>query len=215
MTATAVQTVSYLMPFVGTPYVYGGEGDEPGQGLDCSRLMQDAMVFAGWPDFPRTTTTQYFDSGFQQLPSGTPLELGDLIYLQVNADGGEPPQHVGMYVGNGQYIEAPETGEDVKIAPVPATAGEFVYGLLRPAYASAPQKPPTAPTPLPQEVLNMADIAISADGNTVTGIRSDGHLIVATSTGGAAGWNNASLSDLTDRGQATDAAGGPWTFPTT
>ncbi len=64
------------------------------------------------------------------------------------------------------------------------------------------------PTPLPEE-LDM--IAISQDGKTLAGVRTDGHLIVAT-VGPSGTYNDGGLVDLSDRGGAVNPAGGPWTF---
>ncbi len=74
--------------------------------------------------------------------------------------------------------------------------------------------PTPAPTPIPTPTTeDPMNPAISEDGTVLAAIRSDGHLVVFSAPGG--NYANASITDLTDRGQATDAAGGPWTFPTT
>jgi cell wall-associated NlpC family hydrolase len=105
---------------LGTPYQYGGSctdphGADPSGWCDCSSLVQMAWAAAG-VSLPRTT--------YQQVYSGTPvtsvsqLQPGDLIFIP-GADGTVvSPGHVGMYVGDGLLINAPETGQVVQFATV-------------------------------------------------------------------------------------------------
>jgi hypothetical protein len=89
------------------------------------------------------------------------------------------------------------------------TSGQLVRACIPRALQalglSQPTNPPTDPKELPMA------LAISADGKTVAGVRTDGHLIVATA-GPSGSFTDAALVDLSDRGQAVDAQGGPWTF---
>ena len=90
---------------IGVPYVWGGTS--PGAGLDCSGFTQWAYKQVG-VNLPRTT--------YDQINVGTPiynqsdLQVGDLIFPSVG--------HVGLYLGDGQMIHAPQSGDVVKIAPV-------------------------------------------------------------------------------------------------
>jgi len=84
-------------------------GDYYSVGFDCSGLMMYAFAAAGiyLPHF----------SGYQYT-SGTQVPLsrmqpGDMIFY---GDGGS--EHVALYMGNGKMIEAPESGEVVKVSPV-------------------------------------------------------------------------------------------------
>jgi peptidoglycan DL-endopeptidase CwlO len=92
---------------IGVPYVWVGES--PGHGFDCSGLVQWAWRQAG-VDLPRTAAAQY-----DAIPhvSLSDLQPGDLLFW---GDGGI--SHVGMYVGGGDIINAPETGELVRIEPI-------------------------------------------------------------------------------------------------
>ncbi len=89
----------------GAPYIWGAEG--PGA-FDCSGLVLWAYHQAG-VILPR--------SSWQQARVGTPvvsgLKPGDLIALY------EPVSHIGMYVGDGLYVNAPQAGDVVKVARVP------------------------------------------------------------------------------------------------
>jgi cell wall-associated NlpC family hydrolase len=65
---------------------------------------------------PRTT--------FQQVYAGTAvysfsdLMPGDLLFITPGSDGtAEDPGHVGMYLGQGMVIQAPQTGEDIEVTP--------------------------------------------------------------------------------------------------
>jgi peptidoglycan DL-endopeptidase CwlO len=94
---------------LGVPYVWGGE--TPGVGFDCSGLTQWAWGEAG-VSIPRTAQDQ-----FDAIPqvSLSDLEPGDLLFWGY---GTGDIYHVAMYVGGGEVIQAPETGEDVSISPI-------------------------------------------------------------------------------------------------
>lgn len=111
--------VDWALAQVGTPYIWGGE--TPGVGFDCSGLVQAAYKAAGIT-LPRVAQDQY-DAG-PSLPPDSPLEPGDLVFF-----GGSTSDvtHVGIYVGNGQMVDAPHTGADVRVESFPATVGS-VWG---------------------------------------------------------------------------------------
>jgi peptidoglycan DL-endopeptidase CwlO len=89
----------------GAPYIWGAEG--PGT-FDCSGLVMWAYRQAG-VDLPRVA----FDQARVGTPVVTGLLPGDLIALYW------PVSHIGIYVGNGLYINAPQSGDVVKVARVP------------------------------------------------------------------------------------------------
>jgi cell wall-associated NlpC family hydrolase len=78
------------------------------------RLVMMAYRAAG-VSLPRTT--------FQQVYAGTAvysfsdLMPGDLLFTPGSDGTAENPGHVGMYVGQGLVIQAPQTGEDIEITP--------------------------------------------------------------------------------------------------
>jgi cell wall-associated NlpC family hydrolase len=89
----------------GAPYIWGAEG--PGT-FDCSGLVMWAYRQAG-VGLPRVA----FDQARVGTPVTSGLLPGDLIALYW------PVSHIGIYVGNGLYINAPQSGDVVKVARVP------------------------------------------------------------------------------------------------
>lgn len=90
--------VGIAAQYLGVPYVWGGTTPA---GFDCSGLVQYVFRQAGI-SLPRTT--------YGQINCGTPIPLsqvqpGDLLFWG--------DYHVGIYAGNGQYIHAPQPGQNV------------------------------------------------------------------------------------------------------
>lgn len=89
----------------GIQYTWGGTS--PKTGFDCSGLMQYAYGKAGI-NIPRTTYAQL--AALKPVTGGPKSwQPGDLIYLN-NGD------HVGMYIGNNQVVQAPHTGTNVQVS---------------------------------------------------------------------------------------------------
>lgn len=194
------------------PYVFGGTSLKTG--ADCSGVIYAALIAVGVKSPARTSQAQF--AAWAHAPGPA---YGVAVFFNVPSDGPPQPQHVGVCLTGSTMFQEPHTGLDAEITNIPNIPGvESIMGYrYLPVSYGTPNPPPPGSTPpahLPQEFKDMADIAISADGTTVAGIRSDGHLIVAKGGPTAADWNNASLSDITDRGVATNPQGGPWTFPT-
>lgn len=90
------QIVSYAKQFIGTPYQMGGESSK---GFDCSGLVQTVFAHFGI-SLPRTAADQ---AQIGQTIAKSNLQPGDLVFF--NTDGQEI-SHVGIYVGNSQFISA-------------------------------------------------------------------------------------------------------------
>lgn len=101
---TGSDLVSTAFKYLGVPYVWGGSS--PSSGFDCSGFTQYVYREAGI-DISRTTYTQITE-GY----AVTDLQPGDLVFFGPYSS----PYHVGMYIGNGQYIHAPTEGDVVKVA---------------------------------------------------------------------------------------------------
>jgi len=121
-TAQGLAALRYAESQIGVPYVWGGE--TPGQGFDCSGLVQWAWGKAGI-QIPRTTETQW--PAMVHVPL-TALQPGDLLFYY-NLDGDHAVDHVVMYAGSGPWgvdtiIAAAHTGTNVSLAPL------FTSGLI-------------------------------------------------------------------------------------
>ena len=90
------RVVQAALGFQGVPYVFGGTSPN---GFDCSGFTRYIFAQAGI-DLPRTADAQY-EVG--QNVSSNGLQTGDLVYFSTYESGAS---HVGIYLGNGQFISA-------------------------------------------------------------------------------------------------------------
>ena len=100
-TTQAEKAVKFAFDQIGCPYVFGGTGPCE-DGFDCSGLTQAAWAAAGVA-IPRTSEEQ---ADLPEVPESE-LQPGDI--LEFLGEG-----HVGIYVGNNELIDAPQTGENVQ-----------------------------------------------------------------------------------------------------
>lgn len=96
--------VQYAKKFIGTPYAYGASGPSR---FDCSGFTSYVYRYFGI-SLPHSSSGQ---SGYGIAVSKSNLQPGDLVFF---GNGGI--HHVGIYVGSGNYIHAPKTGDVVRIA---------------------------------------------------------------------------------------------------
>src|SRR3954454_614154 len=94
----------------GKSYVWAAAG--PGT-FDCSGLVQYAYAAAGI-DLPHSSRMQ---AGMGQPVSRNELQPGDLVAFH------SPVSHIGIYIGNGQMVHAPSTGDVVKVSPIDRVGG--------------------------------------------------------------------------------------------
>lgn len=97
---------------IGKPYRWGADGPSA---FDCSGLTQYAWAAAG-VRLPHSSRAQF--GSLRRVPIDK-LAPGDLVYR---------PGHIGMYIGDGQMVHAPQSGRNVEIAPV-----RRIVGAARPA----------------------------------------------------------------------------------
>ena len=105
---------------LGVPYVWGGTTTD---GFDCSGLVQYSYACALGLSLPRTT---YYQCTQGQDVDFDDLRAGDLVFFQKNGVVG----HVGMYIGEGCYIEAPAPGQEVKITSMDEKMPHFAKRVL-------------------------------------------------------------------------------------
>ena len=127
------------MALVGVPYRWGG--NTPTSGFDCSGLVKYVFARAASVDLPRTTAQM---SVFGQSVVPGEIAAGDLVFFDTD---GRPHSHVGIYVGNLQFVNAPSTGGTVRLDSLmnPYWARHF-DGIRRMA---PPRHNPTAPFDTP------------------------------------------------------------------
>ena len=105
---TGQEAVDFARQFMGTPYVFGGSDLQ--NGIDCSAFVRSAYRAAG-VDLPRTAYQQsqvgYSVSTQERIP-------GDLLFFKTSDRA--PITHVGMYIGDNQFIHSSSSGHGVGIS---------------------------------------------------------------------------------------------------
>jgi cell wall-associated NlpC family hydrolase len=97
--------VNSAMAQIGDPYVWAAAGPDA---FDCSGLTQFAYAAAGIA-LPHSSSAQ---AGMGQAVSRDQLQPGDLIGFY------SPVSHIGIYIGNGQMVHAPTSGDVVKVVNI-------------------------------------------------------------------------------------------------
>ena len=100
------QIVAYAKQFLGVPYVYGGNGPNS---FDCSGFTSYIYRHFGYT-LNRTASTQLSNG---VAVSKSELQPGDLVFFRYNTS--YPASHVGIYIGNGQFIHASTNKYQVQI----------------------------------------------------------------------------------------------------
>ena len=105
---TGLQLVSFAKQFLGVPYVWAGRSPS---GFDCSGFI--SYVFGHYGvQVPRMADEQ-FEVGVSV--SRRDLQYGDMVFFTTYEPG---PSHVGIYIGNGQFIHASSGAGEVTITPL-------------------------------------------------------------------------------------------------
>jgi cell wall-associated NlpC family hydrolase len=110
--------VRVAMDQLGKPYVYGAAGPDS---FDCSGLTLFAYAQAGI-SLPHYTGDQW-NQGHHVAESD--LQPGDLVFFEKSLG------HMGMYIGNGNFIHAPHTGDVVKISALSGYYQNEYAGAVR------------------------------------------------------------------------------------
>lgn len=121
MAVSGADVVKYLMQFRGTPYKWGGNSLT--SGVDCSGLLQQGFAHFGI-SIPRTT---YDMIGHGKAIGMDQLQVGDAVFFDTEP-GNAGPDHVGIYIGNGKMLQAPHTGDVVKVTDI--TSGYYAKAFM-------------------------------------------------------------------------------------
>jgi peptidoglycan DL-endopeptidase CwlO len=141
-TASEDAVVAEAQKYLGVPYLWGGT--DPSKGLDCSGFVQ--LVYGNLGiDLPRVSAQQA--TAGRAVASLADARPGDLVFFD-HSPSRPGIDHVGIYLGNGQMIAAPQPGEVVKVQPVgnptvirrvlPETAASAVPAASGAALAGVP-----------------------------------------------------------------------------
>ena len=109
--ASLKQVILQLKKQLGKPYVWGGQ--TPEQGFDCSGLVFYAFNPVLSRNLPRTANGMFQDRTLRPVRQEK-LRRGDLVFCNINQRPGA--DHVGVYIGDGEFIEAPRTGLNIRVS---------------------------------------------------------------------------------------------------
>lgn len=123
-TALGAKAAVQARALIGSPYRYGGHDPS---GFDCSGLVWYVFQSLG-VDLPRSSRQQR--QGLAPI-SRDELQPGDLVFFSA------PVDHVGIYLGAGDFVHAPRQGKSVSIAHLDAPY--FQLGFAGAARVIAPQ----------------------------------------------------------------------------
>jgi cell wall-associated NlpC family hydrolase len=125
--------VQAALKFKGTPYSWGGGGiSGPTKGIaqgskttgfDCSSLLQYSVFQATGKKIPRVAQQQYAAAAPVDLQHAKP---GDAVFFGTKQN----VHHVGIYLGDGKFIEAPHTGDVVKVSTLAGRSDLVGVGRL-------------------------------------------------------------------------------------
>ncbi len=111
------QAAAIALRYLGIPYQWGGAS--PATGFDCSGLVMYVYSQLG-VELPHQAAAQH---GYGAPVPRDELEPGDLVFY-------DDLSHVGIYIGDGEIVHAPQTGDVVKISPL-AQGGATYDGARR------------------------------------------------------------------------------------
>jgi cell wall-associated NlpC family hydrolase len=117
----AEAAIDFAMAQMGKPYEWGADGPST---YDCSGLTMRAWQQGG-VSLPHYSVAQYAQS---QPVALSDIRRGDLVFFASDSDY-HSIYHVGLYIGGGQMIEAPYTGENVRISSIWRSS---LFGAARP-----------------------------------------------------------------------------------
>ena len=117
LSTKGLQLVELAMEYLGVPYRYGGASPS---GFDCSGFVYYLCKSLG-VSVPRTATSQW-NGGYDKV-SKSELRPGDLVFFS-NYSGGSSIGHVGIYIGNNEFIHSSS----------PTSGGVIISGMAESYY---------------------------------------------------------------------------------
>ena len=120
------EAVAIGLKYIGVPYLWGGSSPS---GFDCSGLTQYVYAEIGI-SIPRNSRSQFKAGAY--IPPGR-MDLlfpGDLVFFGYDGDSSRI-HHVGIYTGGGNYLHAPQTGQNVQVSSLTeriTLRGDYVGG---------------------------------------------------------------------------------------
>jgi peptidoglycan DL-endopeptidase CwlO len=147
----AVAAVRFALRQLGKPYLWGAEGPDR---YDCSGLVWRSYQHVG-RNLPRVAADQYWGTRNRIVTLSAAVAQqgllpGDLVFF--GRGGWQAIHHVGMYVGNGLMVHAPNSREVVKVSPIwwPEFFGATRVIPARPVpVGDDPDQTPSPPRPGP------------------------------------------------------------------
>ncbi|MEU3452537.1 NlpC/P60 family protein [Micromonospora sp. NPDC006766] len=143
----ALDAVRYALAHLGAPYLWGAEGPDR---FDCSGLVLASYRSAGYRGLPRVAHDQYYATRSRTVDPDALLP-GDLLFF-ASGSSWTSIHHVTMYIGDGKMVEAPRSGDVVKISVVRWSqlyAATRVIGAVPAPATPTPTPTGTTPTPKP------------------------------------------------------------------
>lgn len=238
MPGTVAGFIADLKAQLGIEYVFGG--DLPSVGFDCSGLEFYCAGLQGIT-LPRSTEDMWSAAlsnssnlravwispnwwEIQPLDQALAGALpGDLLEFNVTIDNQAQPAHTGVYLGNGEMIQAPETWVApgvrgrVEITPVPSNSVIFLMGIARiTAFAPVAPTPPKPPLPEGDEDMALTSFQDSKGSIHCFGVsanpKTPNHLLhFELPVGEAPGADTWSVVDVTDEILQVAPHAGPYT----
>jgi cell wall-associated NlpC family hydrolase len=115
------QVIAFALNQVGKPYEFGAHGPDT---WDCSGIIQVAYNNAGITIGAWTGTQQHDGTRITNI---TNLSPGDLVFIPGSDGTPQNPQHVGLYLGDQLILQAPQTGDYVRVTPLANWTESFAF----------------------------------------------------------------------------------------
>ena len=107
--------IEHAKGYLGAKYVRGANGPKS---FDCSGLTTTVFKESMGYTMPRTADTQGYNNFGRKITSMSDLKKGDLVFFNTNKNDGDKCDHVGIYIGDNQFIHASSSEGKVIISDI-------------------------------------------------------------------------------------------------